>query len=157
YTAAGPALGGLTSGNYYYVIASADGLSVRLANVATPGTPLSLSQTASATDLHMLTPAQRFTVKTSGDAYLDVKARRRAAAAAPPAPAGGGFPGQDRRGQPRRQRRPQAVGQHHRDDGHRHDVPRWHRGQGGRHSRRVQRPRGTRRAALYVFQHAAAG
>jgi hypothetical protein len=74
---AATALGGLTSGDYYYVIASADGLSIKLESVTDPKTPIIVTPTATPADEHSLTPAQFFTVATSGDAYLDVKARLR--------------------------------------------------------------------------------
>ena len=84
YTAAGAALGGLTSGDYYYVIASDDGLSLKLASVSSPSTPILVTPTGSPTDAHSLTPAQRFTVFAAGDAdtgrgtaYMDVKGRLR--------------------------------------------------------------------------------
>src|SRR5262249_49409759 len=90
YLAVGTALGGLVSGNYYYVIKSSDGLSVKLASVVdptapiTPLAPLGITPTGNPLDSHSLRPAQRFTVKAGhdftsgqGDAYLDIKARRR--------------------------------------------------------------------------------
>ncbi|MGY3658239.1 hypothetical protein [Bradyrhizobium sp. USDA 376] len=82
YVASGTALGGLTSGNYYYIIAL-DSLRVQLAEVSSPTTPIEITPTATATDLHSLTPAQRFTAvakgngTTEGFAWLDVKGRLR--------------------------------------------------------------------------------
>jgi hypothetical protein len=84
YHAGGAVLGNLTSDHYYVVIESADGQHIQLAEIATPSTPIAITPTASPTDSHVLTPAQRFTVIAGGDpslglgnAYLDVKARRR--------------------------------------------------------------------------------
>src|SRR6185503_3407556 len=77
------ALGGLTSGKYYYVIA-VDTLRIQLASVSDPSHAIAITPTATATDQHMLTPAQRFTVVAHGDvstgegfAWLDVKGRLR--------------------------------------------------------------------------------
>ncbi len=90
YNSGGADLDGLVSGQYYYVIESADGLSIQLASVGDPGTPLNIAPapTGNPTDTHSLTPAQRFTVLAEGDAnlgkgnaYLDVKARLRDTAA----------------------------------------------------------------------------
>jgi hypothetical protein len=85
YTAGTTPLGGLTNGDYYYVIASGDGISIKLASVDNPSAPIDISPTANPTDSHSLTPAQRFTVKAAagiadpakGFAYLDVKGRLR--------------------------------------------------------------------------------
>ncbi|MDD1750937.1 MAG: hypothetical protein LUO89_13810, partial [Methanothrix sp.] len=84
YDASGPALGGLVSGHYYTVIEASNGLSVQLASVSDPSTPIAITPTGSLTDAHSLTAAQRFTVLTLGDpsagkgyAYLDVKGRLR--------------------------------------------------------------------------------
>jgi len=92
YTGA-TALGGLTSGHYYSVIAAADGLSIQLAELVTPDTAIGLTPTANATDSHALLSAQRFTVIAEGDpaagegnAFLDVKARLRSATAPTRAP-----------------------------------------------------------------------
>ncbi|KKL19547.1 hypothetical protein LCGC14_2464370, partial [marine sediment metagenome] len=83
YTSSNP-LGSLSPGDYYSVIASADGLSIQLAAINTPNSPIVVSPSASLTHEHALTPAQRFTVIAEGDpnagdgnAYLDVKARLR--------------------------------------------------------------------------------
>ncbi|HEX5279640.1 MAG TPA: hypothetical protein VFW28_06150 [Micropepsaceae bacterium] len=84
YHASGTALPGLTNNDYYYVIESADGLSVQLAAVGSPTTPVAITPTGSPTDAHSLTPAQRFTVIAAGDAtagngfaWLDIKGRLR--------------------------------------------------------------------------------
>ncbi len=84
YHAGGAVLGNLLNDHYYVVIASGDGVHIQLANIDTPNTPIAVTPTASPTDSHALTPAQRFTVIAHGDptlglgnAYLDVKARRR--------------------------------------------------------------------------------
>src|SRR5205085_8214281 len=45
YHASGTALPGLTNNKYYYVIESADGLSVQLAAVGSPNTPLPITPT----------------------------------------------------------------------------------------------------------------
>jgi hypothetical protein len=84
YHTNGAVLGNLMNDNYYVVIASDDGLHIQLASIDTPTVPIMVMPTATPTDSHALTPAQRFTVKAGhdfttglGDAYLDVKARRR--------------------------------------------------------------------------------
>src|SRR5205807_5339037 len=84
YHANGAVLGNLMNDHFYVVIGLGDGTHIQLANIATPSTPIAVMPTASPTDSHLLTPAQRFTVIANGDpnlglgnAYLDVKARRR--------------------------------------------------------------------------------
>src|SRR5262249_35008747 len=63
YQATGGVLGGLTNNNFYYVVAD-DGFSIQLASVDSPTTPILIDPTGlAATDSHLLTPAQRFTVK----------------------------------------------------------------------------------------------
>ncbi|WP_456654689.1 hypothetical protein [Bradyrhizobium sp. JR3.5] len=79
------ALNGLTSGDYYYVIAS-DLQHIQLARINDPHTALKISAAGPLTDTQSLTPAQRFTVVAGNaangnalddSAYLDVKARFR--------------------------------------------------------------------------------
>ena len=77
----GPVLGGLTQDAYYYVVAP-DLQHVQLRSVDT-GTLVQITPTATASDAHTLTPAQRFTVVAKGTdpgagfAYLDIKGRQR--------------------------------------------------------------------------------
>jgi hypothetical protein len=82
-----PNLTGLVNNHYYYVIVSSDGLSIQLADISAPSTPIPIGPTASLADSHTLTPAQRFTViakgvvaNGEGYAYLDIKGRLRSAA-----------------------------------------------------------------------------
>ncbi|MGH3050680.1 MAG: beta strand repeat-containing protein, partial [Gaiellaceae bacterium] len=78
YTAAGTAIGGLANGAYYWVTESADGQSVQLS--ATPGgAPITLDPGAAShfTDGNALLPVQRFTVDSTGSAYLDVRGLQR--------------------------------------------------------------------------------
>ncbi|MDT5284327.1 MAG: large repetitive protein, partial [Mycobacterium sp.] len=84
YTTSGTAIGGLTSGSYYFVTESSDGLSVTLSNVA-GGAPIVLTaNSAHLTDGQALTPVQLFTVNSAASAYLDVRGLQRGPAASPP-------------------------------------------------------------------------
>ena len=73
-------LNGLTDGEYYYVIASDDGLNIQMATSesnANNGIAINIGQAGGQFDGHSLTPVIRFNVDVSDDAYLDVKARQR--------------------------------------------------------------------------------
>ena len=80
YDAAGTAIGGLTSGAFYYVIGSTDGSNIQLASVSDPTEALDLTPSGSASATHTLTPVQRFTVLAETDISLDLLARLRDAA-----------------------------------------------------------------------------
>ncbi len=69
----------LTDGAYYFVLVQNDGISIKLANTATPSTPIVLSIPSSALlAMHTLTPFTRFSVDApNGAAFLDVEAHRR--------------------------------------------------------------------------------
>ena len=74
----GTALDGLEDGGYYYVIASPDGLSLKLALTAA-GTAIDIGQPAAGalSDDHSLTPVTRFNVEAGDDIFLDVLGRQR--------------------------------------------------------------------------------
>jgi hypothetical protein len=69
----------LVPGHYYVVLVQPDGISIKLAETATPTTAIVLDRSSSVTlGAHTLTPALRFTVKAPTDnAYLDIAAHRR--------------------------------------------------------------------------------
>ncbi|RUY91989.1 hypothetical protein, partial [Mesorhizobium sp. M7A.F.Ca.CA.001.10.2.1] len=86
YDAVTTAIGGLTDGGYYYIIASPDGQSVKLATTLTnalAGTAIDLAPGGALTDLHSLISAETFTTDALGNISLDLKALLREA------PAGG--------------------------------------------------------------------
>jgi hypothetical protein len=71
---------GLTNGGYYYVIARADGRSVRLASSAADaaaGTAIDIAQAGGLFNSHNLTPMTRFSVLAGNDIALDVLGRQR--------------------------------------------------------------------------------
>ncbi|OWK21146.1 hypothetical protein AJ88_20820 [Mesorhizobium amorphae CCBAU 01583] len=86
YDAVATTIGGLTDGGYYYIIASPDGQSVKLATTlanALAGTAIDLAPAGALTDLHSLISAETFTADALGNISLDLKALLREA------PAGG--------------------------------------------------------------------
>lgn len=79
YTANSTAIGGLTSGQRYYVIASGDGQRVALA--ATPGgAAIDLTTSGSSDATHTLTPVESFTADAVNDIWLDIQALKRTTA-----------------------------------------------------------------------------
>ena len=75
------AITGLTSGSYYRVIVSADGLRIQLAPATGALTAIDITPGSTATHTYTLTPAQRFIVSSERDVYLDVRAVLRDTAA----------------------------------------------------------------------------
>jgi len=80
------AITGLANNGYYYVIASDDGLSVKLATTAANAAArvaINIAQSGGAANLfndHSLTPVTRFNVAAANDIWLDVLGRQRVAA-----------------------------------------------------------------------------
>ena len=80
YQAATTALGGLTSGQNYYVILSQDGVSVQLAATkqdALDGVAIDLTSAGADTNEHTLTPITRFNVDSADNIFLDTLGRHR--------------------------------------------------------------------------------
>jgi hypothetical protein len=84
YTTTGTPIAGLTSGNYYFVAESADGLSISLSTTPNGAAIAVLTNSAHWTDGHSLLPVQRFTVNGTGSAYLDIRGIQRTNSATPP-------------------------------------------------------------------------
>ena len=76
YSTSGTALGGLTSGDRYTVVAVDDGLRIKLRDGN--GNLIAITQgSSSATTTHTLTPVTRFDVEASVDIYLDIRGQKR--------------------------------------------------------------------------------
>ncbi|MEL6550929.1 MAG: hypothetical protein AAFQ54_11870 [Pseudomonadota bacterium] len=75
YTAASTPIGGLVSGNFYYVEMSADNQAVTLFdNAGLSGDAVDLSTSGSLANTHSFISAETLTVDAGNDAYLDIRA-----------------------------------------------------------------------------------
>jgi len=79
YTSSNP-LSGLTSGEYYYIIASEEGDEIQFASTkdfAMAGSQLSIGPSGDELHTHSIAPTTRFQVEADDDIFLDVLGRQR--------------------------------------------------------------------------------